>query len=118
VEPFRIDVSDEVLDDLRARLRQTRWPDQIPGIAWEQGTELERLRHLVTYWAGEFDWRAWGRRLNALDHFTWQGIHFVHQRAASGRGVPLLLTHGWPSSFLDYVEMLPMLEEASKRSWD
>jgi len=118
VETFQIHVSDEVLDDLRARLRQTRWPNQIPGIDWEQGTELEWLRHLVTYWADEFDWRAWERWLNALDHFTWRGIHFVHQRAASGRGVPLLLTHGWPSSFLDYVEMLPMLEEASKRSWD
>lgn len=111
MEPFRIDVADEVLDDLRARLRRTRWPDQIPGIGWEQGTELEWLRHLVQYWADEFDWRAWERRLNALEHFTWQGIHFVHQRAASGRGVPLILTHGWPSSFLDYVEMLPMLEE-------
>jgi pimeloyl-ACP methyl ester carboxylesterase len=111
VETFQIHVSDEVLDDLRARLRQTRWPNQIPGIDWEQGTELEWLRHLVTYWADEFDWRAWERWLNALDHFTWRGIHFVHQRAASGRGVPLLLTHGWPSSFLDYVKMLPMLEQ-------
>ena len=110
VEPFRIHVADEVLDDLRARLRHTRWPDQIPGIGWKQGTELDWLRRLVSYWADEFDWRAWERRLNALDHFTWEGIHFVHQRAASGRGVPLILTHGWPSSFLDYVDMLPMLE--------
>jgi pimeloyl-ACP methyl ester carboxylesterase len=58
----------------------------------------------------EFDWRGWERRLNAFHHFTWEGIHFVYQRAASGRGVPLILTHGWPSSFLDYVDMLPMLE--------
>jgi pimeloyl-ACP methyl ester carboxylesterase len=109
VEPFRIQVSDKMLDDLRARLRQTRWPDQIPGIGWEQGTELEWLNRLVSYWADEFDWRAWERRLNALDHFTWEGIHFVRQRAASGRGIPLILTHGWPSSFLDYMDMLPML---------
>ena len=81
MEPFRIHVEDEVLDDLRARLRHTRWPDQIPGIGWEQGTELDWLRRLVSYWAHEFDWRAWERRLNALNHFTWQGIHFVHQRA-------------------------------------
>ena len=79
-------------------------------IGWRQGTELDWLRRLVSYWADEFDWRAWERRLNALNHFTWEGVHFVHQRATSGRGVPLILTHGWPSSFLDYLDMLPMLE--------
>jgi pimeloyl-ACP methyl ester carboxylesterase len=110
VEPFRIHVADEVLNDLRARLRNTRWPDQIPGIGWEQGTELNWIRRLVSYWAHEFDWRGWERKLNAFNHFTWEGIHFVYQRAASGRGVPLILTHGWPSSFLDYMDMLPMLE--------
>lgn len=110
IEPFRIHVAEEVLDDLRARLRHTRWPDQIPGIGWKQGTELKWLQHLVSYWANDFDWRAWERKLNALDHFVWQGIHFVHQRPASGRGTPLILTHGWPGSFLDYLDMLPMLD--------
>src|SRR5690348_1883094 len=111
VERFRVHVADEVLDDLRARLRHTRWPDQVPGIGWEQGAELDWLRHLVSYWADEFDWRAWETRLNALHHLTWQGIHFVRQRAISGRGMPLILTHGWPGSFLDYVAMLPMLSD-------
>jgi hypothetical protein len=110
VEPFRIHVADEVLNDLRARLRNARWPDQIPGIGWEQGTELDWLRRLVSYWANEFDWRGWERRLNAFNHFSWEGTHFVYQRAPSGQGVPLILTHGWPSSFLDYMDMLPMLE--------
>ncbi len=110
MKPFQIHVADEVLNDLRARLRHTRWPDQIPGIGWEQGTELDWLRRLVSYWTDAFDWRACERKLNALDHFIWEGIHFVYQRAASGRGVPLILTHGWPGSFLDYVGMLPMLE--------
>ena len=100
-----------MLADLRARLRHTRWPDQVPGIEWNQGTELEWLRRLVSFWADEFDWRAWERKLNALNHFIWKGIHFVYQRAASRRGVPLILTHGWPSSFLDYVEILPMLQD-------
>ena len=109
MEPFRIHVADEVLADLGARLRQTRWPDQVPGMGWEQGTELDWLQHLVSYWIHKFDWRVWERRLNEFNHFSWEGIHFVHQRAASGRGVPLSLTHGWPSSFLDYVDMLPML---------
>jgi pimeloyl-ACP methyl ester carboxylesterase len=72
---------------------------------------LDWLRRLVSYWAHEFDWRAWEGRLNTLNQFTWEGIHFVHQRAASGRGIPLILTHGWPGSFLDYIDMLPMLEQ-------
>jgi hypothetical protein len=67
VEPFRIHVADEVLNDLRARLRHTRWPDQIPSIDWEQGTELDWLRRIVSYWAHEFDWRRWERRLNAFN---------------------------------------------------
>lgn len=111
MERFRIHVADEMLDDLRARLRHTRWPDQVVGIGWEQGTELDWLRRLVSYWANEFDWRAWERKLNALNQFIWEGIHFIHQRAASGHGVPLILTHGWPSSFLDYLDMLPMLQD-------
>jgi pimeloyl-ACP methyl ester carboxylesterase len=110
VEPFRIHVPDEILGDLRARLRQTRWPDQVPGIGWKQGTEREWLQRLVSYWANDFDWRVWEQKLNALDHFTWEGIHFVYQRAASGQGLPLILTHGWPSSFLDYIDLLPRLE--------
>ena len=65
----------------------------------------------MSYWANQFDWRAWEHKLDTLDQFIWNGIHYVHQRAKSGLGVPLILTHGWPSSFLDYLEMLPMLED-------
>jgi pimeloyl-ACP methyl ester carboxylesterase len=111
MKPFRIHVADEVLGDLRARLRNTRWPDQVPGIGWKQGTELEWLQHLVSCWADEFDWRSWEQRLNAFDHFRWEGVHFMHKRSASGRGLPLILTHGWPGSFLDYLDVLPMLDE-------
>ena len=111
MKSFQVHVTEEVLGDLRARLRHTRWPDQLPDIGWKQGTELEWLQRLVAYWAHEFDWRAWERRLNTFDHFTWEGIHFLYKRATHGRGVPLILTHGWPGSFLDYLDMLPMLED-------
>lgn len=111
MEPFRIHIAGDLLDDLRTRLRRARWPEQIPGIGWEQGAELNWLQRLVSYWTNEFDWRAWERKLAALNHFKWEGIHFVHQRAASGRGVPLILTHGWPSSFLEYLRVLPMLPD-------
>ena len=110
VEPFKVHITEEMLDDLRARLRHTRWPDEVPGIGWKQGTNLDWLQHLVSHWMNEFDWRAWEHRLGALDHFMWEGIHFVHRRATSGQGVPIILTHGWPSSFLDYMDMLPMLD--------
>ena len=78
MEPLWIHIADELLEDLRTRLHQTRWPEQIPGIGWEQGTELDWLRRLVSYWAHEFDWRARAHKRNALHHFTWEGIHFVH----------------------------------------
>ncbi len=111
MEPFRIHVADDVLDDLRERLLRTRWPDPAPEVAWKQGTDLDWLQGLVSYWADEFDWHRWEQRLKALDHFMWEGTHFVRRRAASGRGLPLILTHGWPGSFLDYIDMLPMLED-------
>ncbi len=111
MERFRIHVAPDVLDDLRARLLNTRWPDEVPGVGWKQGTDLRWLQRLVSYWTNEFDWHAWEQKLNALDHFTYEGVHFIHHRATSGRGLPLILTHGWPSSFLDYVDMLPMLED-------
>lgn len=111
MERYRVHITDEVLDDLRLRLRHARWPDQINDIGWEQGTELDWLRQLVTYWADVFDWRAWERKLNALEHFTSEGIHFVYQRAKRSGSTPVVLTHGWPSSFLEYVDVLPMLQD-------
>jgi pimeloyl-ACP methyl ester carboxylesterase len=110
VKAFQIHIPDAVLDDLRARLLNARWPDEIPGIGWEQGAELAWVKGLISHWVTEFDWRAWERKLNTFQHLQWDGIHFVWRRAPSGRGTPLILTHGWPGSFLDYLDMLPMLE--------
>jgi pimeloyl-ACP methyl ester carboxylesterase len=109
VPPFSINVAGAVLDDLRERLRRTRWPDQVQDAGWEQGTERETLRALVTHWAEEFDWRAYERELNALPHFKQDGIHFVHQR---GGGRPILLVNGWPSTFLEELPLLPLLTPA------
>ena len=108
--PFTLHIPDAAIADLIERLSRTRWPDEPPLPEWSTGTSVSYLKSLTDYWQTGFDWRAWERRLDALNHFTWQGIHFVYQRAASGGGVPLILTHGWPGSFLDYVDMLPMLE--------
>jgi pimeloyl-ACP methyl ester carboxylesterase len=115
VEPFSIHVDDQVLSDLRARIRATRWPDPAPGPAWSQGTDLAYLRDLCSYWADGFDWRAQERELNAFAHFRAEldgvRIHFVHERARRGRGIPLILTHGWPSTFAELLPLVPLLTD-------
>ena len=82
IEPFRVDVDDAVLDDLRERLGRTRFADPIPGTGWEYGTPIDEVRELVEYWRDGYDWRAAEARLNELDQFTTeidgQRIHFVH----------------------------------------
>src|SRR3954470_9146428 len=120
---FTIDVADEILDDLRARIRSTRWPDQVPGIGWDQGTELEYLRRTLEYWAGGFDWRARERELNGFAQFRVEldgaGVHFVHERARDGRaGIPLLLQHGWPSSFVELLPLVPLLTDPAAHGID
>jgi len=115
ITPFSIQIEEEILSDLRERILKTRWPDQAPGAAWEQGTDLEYLRQLLAYWADEFDWRAQERELNAADHFRAEldgvHIHFVHERAKNGQGIPLILTHGWPSSFAELLPLVPFLTD-------
>lgn len=116
VKPFRVEISDAVLADLRERVARTRWPDPAPGEPWSQGVDLTYLRRLLGYWADGFDWRAQERELNRFEHCTAEvagvRLHFVHHRAPSNRRPPLLLTHGWPSSF---VELLPLVERLGDR---
>jgi hypothetical protein len=107
VEPFRVDVPEETLSDLRERIRRTRWPPPSPEPGWAQGTELEYLRELLAYWADGFDWREQERRLNEYDHFVADGIHFVHVKRG---GIPLILSHGWPSTFVEHLQLVPFLD--------
>ncbi len=123
IEPFAVDVDDTVLDDLRARLRNTRFPAQLPDAGWDYGTEREYLRELVTYWADEYDWPARQARMNAFDHFRTEidgtGVHFLHAPSPVEGALPLLLTHGWPGSvaeFLDVIEPLRDPARARRRS--
>jgi pimeloyl-ACP methyl ester carboxylesterase len=110
VRRFVIDVDDAVLDDLRARIHRTRWPDPAPGDPWSQGTDLAYLQELLEYWADGFDWSAQQRRLNSYEHHVVDidgtRIHFVHRRC-SPPGIPIVLTHGWPSTF---AELLPLAD--------
>jgi pimeloyl-ACP methyl ester carboxylesterase len=115
ITPFSIQVEEEVLTDLRARIHKTRWPDQIPGSGWEQGADLDYLRQMLRYWADEFDWRSHEREVNSFHHFRAEldgvHIHFVHERAVGGLGIPLILTHGWPSTFVELLPLVPFLTD-------
>jgi epoxide hydrolase len=113
VERFRIHVDEPVLEDLRARLARTRFPDQLEGTGWEYGVPVGYLRQLVEYWGHEYDWRAHEARLNELEHYRdrvdGQSIHFVHARSSSADAFPLLLTHGWPGSIVEFLDVLAPL---------
>jgi pimeloyl-ACP methyl ester carboxylesterase len=114
-ERFTISVSDAALTDLHARLSRARWPDQLDGIGWDQGTDRASLESLVNYWRVGFDWRAQEAELNEFEQFRvtigGQQIHFVHERAKSGRALPLIITHGWPGSFTEMRKIVPMLTD-------
>ncbi len=122
ITPFSIHIEPQILSDLQERIRQTRWPDQAPGAPWEQGADLEYLRQLLDYWADEFDWQTQERKLNAFIQFRAEidgvQIHFVHERARNGHGVPLILTHGWPSTFVELLPLVPLLTDPHARGID
>ena len=115
VDPFEVRVADDVLDDLRERLARTRVPDQIEGTGWEYGIPVDYLRELIASWRGEYDWRAQEARLNALAQYRaeidGQGIHFIHARSPHDDAFPLLLTHGWPGSVVEFLDVIPMLTQ-------
>jgi epoxide hydrolase len=118
IVPYRIEVADSVLTDLRERLARTRFPSQIEGSGWDYGTNLAYLKELVEYWRTTFDWRAQERKLNQLAHFktTIDGleIHFVHQRSSHPGATPLVLIHGWPGSFVEFIKVIGPLTEPTR----
>lgn len=115
MDPFQIAVQDVVLDDLRDRLRRTRFPAVTPGDPWQLGTDADYLQALVRYWVDEFDWRKAELALNEFPQFTasvdGKQVHFVHVRAREARSqaIPLILGHGWPYSFIEMLEIVPYL---------
>jgi len=115
IRPFSAHVSQEAVDDLRVRLERVRWPGALDGASWEDGTSLNFIKMLADYWTHTFDWRAQEARLNCLPQAmaTIGGteIHFVHQRSANPSALPLILTHGWPGSFIEMERILPLLTD-------
>jgi hypothetical protein len=115
LERFTIDVPEAVLRDLDERLARTRWPDQLPGTGWNYGADTAYLRELVDYWQREYDWRAEERRLNRFEHYRASidgtRIHFVHAKSRDPNAIPVLLLHGWPSTFVQMLDLIPLLTD-------
>lgn len=121
IRPFRIDIPQADLDELRLRLARTRWIDELPGAGWERGVPTGYLKELAGYWAEKFDWRAAESELNAYPQFTTtidgQNVHFLHVRSAREDATPLLLLHGWPSSVADFRDVIgPLTDPDSNAS--
>jgi pimeloyl-ACP methyl ester carboxylesterase len=118
VHPFTIRVPDSVLADLKGRLRNPRYPDALQGDGWTYGTDIAYLKPLVSYWRDRFDWRAQERALNAFEQFTTTidglTIHFIHRRSKQPHEFPLLITHGWPGSFVEFTKIIgPLTDPAA-----
>ena len=122
IRPFRIDIPDRDLEDLRERLAGTRWPDGPDGDDWRAGVPAGYLRGLADHWRTEFDWRAQEARLNALPQFTTeidgQNIHFLHVRSPEPAAMPLLVIHGYPSSVVEFLEVIGPLSDPRAHGGD
>jgi pimeloyl-ACP methyl ester carboxylesterase len=116
--PFRCEIPAAHISDLHDRIDRARWPDQINDDAWSYGTELNYLRELVQYWRHEFRWSQAQAELNAFDHFLLDidglDIHFIHQRSPHAGATPLLITHGWPGSIVEFLDLIPRLTQPEK----
>jgi pimeloyl-ACP methyl ester carboxylesterase len=130
IRPFRIEIPQADLDELQDRLERTRWADELPletfsadapagpvPPGWEYGVPLHYVKELVEYWRDGYDWREWEEKLNGYPQFTTtidgQNIHFLHVRSREPNARPLILTHGWPNSFLEYVDLVGPLTDPS-----
>ena len=115
ITPFHIDIPQAELTDLHARLANTRWPDELPGVGWSYGVPVSYLKQLAEYWRDEYDWRAQEATLNGYPQFVTeidgQRLHFAHVRSPEPDALPLLLIHGWPSTFTDFSQMIGPLTD-------
>lgn len=122
IEPFRISVPDSALCDLNKRLARTRWPDAIPHSGWQYGLELEYMQAIRDYWLNGFNWRRHEADWNKLPHYRFQSdgmrVHFLHVRGRGVAPLPIIVTHGWPGSFLEMLRLVPRLADPSSFGGD
>ncbi|HEX5503958.1 MAG TPA: epoxide hydrolase [Thermomicrobiales bacterium] len=122
IRPFRIAVPQADLDDLRDRLARARWPDEVPGVGWSRGVPLGYLQELAEYWRTAYDWRKWEATLNRYPQFTTtiegQHIHFLQVRSPEPDAFPLLLSHGWPGSVVEFLDVIGPLGDPRAHGGD
>ena len=122
IQEYKISVSDEVLDDLRTRLLAARWPDEISDQGWTYGTSAEYLKELCDTWATKFDWRAQEAKFNAWPNYVTeidgQQVHFIHARSPEPDALPLIITHGWPGSVAEFLDVIEPLRDPRSHGGD
>ena len=122
IQPFRISVGDDVLDNLKSRLRNTRWPETELVGDWSQGAPLKWIQEICRYWADEYDWRSREARLNRFAQFTTEidglRIHFLHVRSPHPNAMPLIITHGWPGSIVEFHKVIEPLADPTAYGGD
>jgi len=115
IRPFTVSIPDSEIADLKQRLARTRWPDPETVDDWSQGVRLENARSLVHHWEHDYDWRRFEAELNAHPQFLTEidglDIHFIHVRSANPNAMPLLLTHGWPGSIVEFLKLIGPLTD-------
>jgi len=122
IRPFRIDVPQADLDDLNDRLARTRWPDELPGVGWSYGVPVSYLKVLAEYWRTSYDWRTYEAKLNEFPQFMTtidgQDIHFIHVRSPEPNALPLIITHGWPGSIVEFMDIIGPLTDPRAHGGD
>ena len=121
-QSFKANISQQVLDDLKSRIKNTRWTDEIIGSGWNYGANLSYMKELANYWLSEFDWRKVENKINTYPNFiadiNGYKIHFLHIRGQGRKSIPLIITHGWPGSFLEMMKLIPLLASDPELSFD
>lgn len=122
IRPFRIEVPQVDLDDLHDRLGRSRFPDELPGVGWSRGVPVEYLKELAEYWRTGYDWREHEAKLNEYPQFTTtidgHNIHFLHVRSPEPDALPLIITHGWPGSVVEFLDIIEPLTDPRAHGGD
>ncbi|HJW64122.1 MAG TPA: epoxide hydrolase N-terminal domain-containing protein, partial [Actinomycetes bacterium] len=122
IHPFRVEIPQADLDDLHDRLARTRWPDELGGVGWSRGVPLGYLKDLAGYWRDGYDWRGHEARLNQLPQFTTtidgQAVHFLHVRSPEPDALPLVVTHGYPGSVVEFLDLVGPLTDPRAHGGD